>query len=74
MPRKGLQVNHLAFTNYIILFFSGRRGTLKLITKTLSTYEAVPRQKINKGKSYFLLAPGTGTRHDKRVARISGIK
>ncbi|KAK4724026.1 hypothetical protein R3W88_026805 [Solanum pinnatisectum] len=57
MERRGPQINHLSFTDDIIIFTSGRKHSLKLIIQTLATYERVSGQLINKAKSHFLLHP-----------------
>lgn len=41
MEARGPQINHLSFADDVIIFASGRKNTLKLIMKTLSTYEYV---------------------------------
>lgn len=51
---KGRQVSYLSFINDIIIFTTGRRHTLRLIMKILTSYEEVSVQLINMDKSYFL--------------------
>lgn len=69
MERKGPQINHLSFADDIIIFTTGRRHTLRLIMKTLTSYEKVSGQLINKEKSHFLVPNQT---FSSTISRIKG--
>lgn len=55
MDWNGPNINHLSFADDIIIFTTGRRKTLRLVMKTLASYETVSGQLINKNNSRFLL-------------------
>ncbi|KAH0729968.1 hypothetical protein KY289_001156 [Solanum tuberosum] len=56
MEPRGPQINHLCFADDVILFTAGTRNSLRLIMKTLNTYERVSDQLIiNKDKSHFMV-------------------
>lgn len=59
MQPKGPQVNQPSFADDVIIFTSGKKCTLKLIIKTLATYEKVSGQLINRNKSHFLVPDNT---------------
>ncbi|WMV30174.1 hypothetical protein MTR67_023559 [Solanum verrucosum] len=59
MELRGPQINHLSFADNIIIFTSGTRQSLHLIMKTISTYEAVSDQLLNKSKSHFFVPSNT---------------
>lgn len=61
METRGPQINHLIFSDDVIIFTSETTTSLHLIMKTLSTYEAVSDKLINKEKSYFMIPPKTPT-------------
>ncbi|WMV50074.1 hypothetical protein MTR67_043459 [Solanum verrucosum] len=52
---RGPQINHLSFADDVINFTSGKRLAIQLIMKTLTTYEQVSDQLINRDKSHFML-------------------
>ncbi|WMV46072.1 hypothetical protein MTR67_039457 [Solanum verrucosum] len=55
----GPQINHLCFADDVIIFTAATRSSLQLIMKTLSTYEAVSDQSINKENSHFMVPTNT---------------
>lgn len=55
MPRGIPRINHLAFSNDMIILCKVETGTLQLVTTTLEKYEAVSGQKINRDKSALYL-------------------
>ncbi|WMV46066.1 hypothetical protein MTR67_039451 [Solanum verrucosum] len=55
MEPRGPQINHLSFADDVIIFTSGQRTSIQLIMKTLTTYEQVSNQLINRDKSHFML-------------------
>ncbi|WMV30180.1 hypothetical protein MTR67_023565 [Solanum verrucosum] len=70
---RGPQINHLSFADDIIIFTSGRKDSLKLIMQTLTTYERISGQLINKAKSHFLLHPNACRTTYDRVKRYTGL-
>ncbi|WMV32834.1 hypothetical protein MTR67_026219 [Solanum verrucosum] len=59
MQIRGPQINHLCFADDVIIFTAATTGSLQLIMKTLSTYEVVSDQSINKEKSHFMIPTNT---------------
>ncbi|WMV30092.1 hypothetical protein MTR67_023477, partial [Solanum verrucosum] len=55
MEPKGPQISHLSFADDVIIFTSGQRTSNQLIMKTLTTYEQVSDQLINRDKSHSML-------------------
>ncbi|XP_059306276.1 uncharacterized protein LOC132057675 [Lycium ferocissimum] len=55
MPKWSPYINHLAYADDTIIFSSTKEDSLRLIMDTLTSYEAVRGQKINKGKSAVFL-------------------
>ncbi|XP_059294764.1 uncharacterized protein LOC132047797 [Lycium ferocissimum] len=74
MADHGPQINHLAFADDMIIFMSGHKKSIRLIMKTLATYEATSGQKINKAKSYFMVASGVPVWMKHRISRTRGNK
>ncbi|KAK6789568.1 hypothetical protein RDI58_013368 [Solanum bulbocastanum] len=72
MEMRGPQINHLSFADDIIIFTLGRQHYLKLIMKTLATYERVSGQLINKDKSHFLLHPNALKTTNDRIKKYTG--
>ncbi|KAH0646562.1 hypothetical protein KY284_034446 [Solanum tuberosum] len=72
MEMSGPQINHLSFADDIIIFTSGRKDSLKLIMQTLTTYEKISGQLINKDKSHFLLHPNAFRTTCNRIKRYTG--
>ncbi|XP_047260324.1 uncharacterized protein LOC124893343, partial [Capsicum annuum] len=52
------KLNHLAFDDDMIIFCKTEMRTLQIVSSTLEGYEAVPGQKINKGKSALNIHKG----------------
>ncbi|XP_027077018.2 uncharacterized protein [Coffea arabica] len=50
-------VTHLGYANDVLVFSSANVKSLKLLKRVLTTYEAVSGQRINAGKSCFLVHP-----------------
>ncbi|XP_019258966.1 PREDICTED: uncharacterized protein LOC109237163 [Nicotiana attenuata] len=68
MDQRGPMINHLAYTDDIVIFCGGNNMTNKLIKKTIDRYEKASRQKVNNDKSFFITAPHT------YAARINKIR
>ncbi|XP_060182595.1 uncharacterized protein LOC132612322 [Lycium barbarum] len=73
MNKHGPIINYLAFADDIILFSSGCRYSLVLLMQTLSKYESISGQQINKDKSVLAVAPNAQPEEVNRVMRITGI-
>ncbi|WMV30238.1 hypothetical protein MTR67_023623 [Solanum verrucosum] len=61
MELKGPLINHLCFADDIIIFTTGIKQSLQHIMKTISTYEAVSDQLLNKNKSHFMVPSNTSS-------------
>ncbi|WMV46087.1 hypothetical protein MTR67_039472 [Solanum verrucosum] len=68
----GPQINHLCFADDVIIFTAATRSSLQLIMKTLSTYEAVSDQSINKENSHFMVPTNTPMETIDMVKDITG--
>lgn len=68
--KRGPQTNHQSFADNIIIFTSGRKHSLKLIMKTLATYDQTSEQFINKAKSHFLLPSNAFRTTSDRIKNI----
>lgn len=68
------RINHLVYADDIILFCSGKKGSMIKMLKVFRDYELVSRQKINKGKSYFYLHDITPFCVAIRLRRLTRIK
>ncbi|WMV30189.1 hypothetical protein MTR67_023574 [Solanum verrucosum] len=60
------------FEDNVIIFTSATRSSLQLIMKTLSTYEVVSDQSINKEKSHFMVPTNTPMEIIDMVKDITG--
>ncbi|XP_059315692.1 uncharacterized protein LOC132066388 [Lycium ferocissimum] len=69
MAEHGPQINHLTFADDMIIFMSRHKKSIRLIMKTLATYEATSGQKINKTKSCFMVASGVPVWMKHRISR-----
>ncbi|KAH0710893.1 hypothetical protein KY284_012320 [Solanum tuberosum] len=74
MERRRPQVNHLSFTDDIIIFTSGEQKSLNLIMHTLNTYEETSGQMINKAKSLFMVHSNAFKSTKDIIKRITGFK
>lgn len=72
MEKRGPQINHLSFADDIIIFTSGKRASLQLVMNTLSEYEAVSGQLINRDKSHFMLPSSAFRLTVARVRSVTG--
>ncbi|WMV45632.1 hypothetical protein MTR67_039017 [Solanum verrucosum] len=72
MEIRGPQINHLSFADDIIIFSSTTRDTLQMIMKTLSTYESVYDQLINKEKSHFMGLENTPQENIAMIREVTG--
>lgn len=72
MEKRGPHINHLSFEGDVIIFTSGTSRSLELIVKTLSTYERVSGQLVNRNKSHFLVTSDASQRTCHRVQSITG--
>lgn len=74
MNNSGPQVSHLTFIDDAILFCNGGKATLQQVLDSLSTYEQISGQQINKDKCSFSLAPSATQRSITRIRRITGMR
>ncbi|XP_059289514.1 uncharacterized protein LOC132043044 [Lycium ferocissimum] len=72
MEKRGPQINHLSFADDVIVFSSGKKKSLQLIMKTLSKYEQVSGQLINRDKSHFMVHPETSQFTIARINKVTG--
>lgn len=72
MERRGPQVNHLSFTDDVIIFGTNDRISMHLIMKTLANYEKVSDQLINKAKSHFMITDKTSQDSIEMIKEITG--
>ncbi|XP_049368158.1 uncharacterized protein LOC125833012 [Solanum verrucosum] len=72
MELRGPQINHLSFADDIIIFTAGTRQSVQLIMKTISTYEAVSDQLLNKSKSHFMVPSNTSSDIIAGIQEITG--
>lgn len=61
MEKKGPQVNHLSFTDDVIIFSYTIRFSVHLIMKMLHNYEESSCQLENKDKSHFIILENAPT-------------
>ena len=59
MEKRGPQINHLSFVDDIIIFTSTNRKSLQLIVETITDYEKVSDQQLNKDKSFYMVTDNT---------------
>lgn len=59
MNNNGPNITHLSFADDAILFCSGSKRSLKNGAETLSIYEKLSAQPINKDKSCFIVVNNT---------------
>ncbi|WMV30172.1 hypothetical protein MTR67_023557 [Solanum verrucosum] len=72
MEARGPQINHLCFADDVIIFTSTTRRSLQLIMKTLSTYEAILDQCVDKEKSHFMIPTNATMETIERIKEITG--
>ncbi|XP_060195100.1 uncharacterized protein LOC132624318 [Lycium barbarum] len=70
----GPQINHLTFADDTILFCNGSKRPMQLLMNTLSKYEEVSGQLINKNKSCFAMGEKTSLIAITRVKLIIGMR
>lgn len=56
MPKWSPKINHLAYADDTILFYSRESKSVRLVMTILGTYEQMSGQLINKNKFFFLHA------------------
>ncbi|XP_060200737.1 uncharacterized protein LOC132629008 [Lycium barbarum] len=74
MHQKGPFINHLCYADDIVIFSSGNKRTIKMITKVLKQYEKEAGQEINIEKSVFLTASHSPEDRRRMISRITGYK
>lgn len=74
MPKWCPTINHLAYTDDTILFYSGERSLVKKMMNVLREYESISDQLINKAKSSFYLHDKTPLIVAIRLRRLAGIR
>ena len=65
-------VTHLGYANDVLVFSSANVKSLKLLKRVLTTYEAVSGQRINAGKSCFLVHPKVCPSKKMTIQRLTG--
>nr|XP_016509454.1 PREDICTED: uncharacterized protein LOC107826922 [Nicotiana tabacum] len=73
MPKWSPKINHLAYTNDMIIFSSSDETSLMLIMQVLKAYEDASGQIVNKTKSAVYLHHLTDMEVVSKVERITGI-
>lgn len=71
MPKWSPDINHLAYADDTIVFASANEESLILIMNTLSTYEIVSVQKMNKGKIAIFLHHNANQEIEAKVSEIT---
>nr|XP_027082134.1 uncharacterized protein LOC113704429 [Coffea arabica] len=72
VPRGCPLVTHLGYADDVLVFSSASAGSLKLVKRVLTNYEAVSGQRINAGKSCFLVHPKVGLSRRMAIQRLTG--
>lgn len=62
MQPNGPKINHLAYSDDLIIFCAGKTNTLKLVMEYLKKYGDNSGQLINREQSYFLMGEGISSR------------
>lgn len=57
MNQRCPEINHLAYTNDIVIFSVGSNKSVRLIMQQVSNYKRASRQNVNGDKSFFLTNP-----------------
>ena len=65
-------VTHQSFADDVVIFTSGLKSFLRVLMHVLEDYYAVSGQKINKGKSCFLIHPRLGQQRSIIIGQITG--
>ncbi|XP_070028603.1 uncharacterized protein [Nicotiana sylvestris] len=73
MPKWSPKINHLAYTDDMIIFSSSDETSLMLIMQVLNAYEVASGQLVNKTKSAVYLHNLTDMEVVNKVERITGI-
>nr|XP_016487427.1 PREDICTED: uncharacterized protein LOC107807533 [Nicotiana tabacum] len=71
MPPNIPRINHLAYADDIVIFYSGDSTSIKLVMNVIDNYERSSGQLVNRDKSYFLTAPNTATTRIYRIRKYS---
>ncbi|XP_027169948.1 uncharacterized protein LOC113769843 [Coffea eugenioides] len=72
VPRRCVQVTHLAFADDVIIFANGSSEALKLIMRILAGYQGASGQLINAQKCGYLMHPSTSPARRRVVKRLTG--
>lgn len=65
-------MNHLAYTDDIIIFSGGKRKSIKLVLKQIQLYEESSGQQVNREKRFFLTSPKTSPSRINRMREVIG--
>ncbi|XP_075087899.1 uncharacterized protein LOC142169862 [Nicotiana tabacum] len=74
MHQQGPQINHLSYVDDLVIFTSGDKRNVKMITKSLHQYERASGQKINNEKSVFLTVRHTSETKRRMLQKVTGFK
>ncbi|XP_059311979.1 uncharacterized protein LOC132063452 [Lycium ferocissimum] len=74
IQQKGPLINHLCYADDIVIFSSGNKRTIKMITRILKQYERESGQEINIYNSVFLTATHSHKNRRRMISRITGHK
>ncbi|XP_070054097.1 uncharacterized protein [Nicotiana tomentosiformis] len=72
MNKRGLQINHLAYADDIVIFCGGNFKTVKMVMKEIRKYEKASDQLVNKDKSFFLTGPKANAHRINRLRDCIG--
>nr|XP_016473883.1 PREDICTED: uncharacterized protein LOC107795721 [Nicotiana tabacum] len=72
MNKRGLQINHLAYADDIVIFCGGNSKTVKMVMKEIRKYEKASDQLVNKDKSFFLTGPKANAHRINRLRDCIG--
>ena len=65
-------MSYLGYADDVLIFSSASMESLRLVKQVLTDYEAVSGQRINAGKSCFLVHPTTSSSKRLGIQRVTG--
>nr|XP_009770889.1 PREDICTED: uncharacterized protein LOC104221517 [Nicotiana sylvestris] len=72
MHDKVPKINHLAYIDDIVIFYSGSSESINPVMKSIGNYEKSSGQLVSRDKSFFLTAPKTLADMINRIRKCSG--